>query len=115
MFTPTGELIKHLRVPPYSTFAFSIHTKLGSKCMSAKVNEKNVPIKYVLQNGDTVNIVTSPTQSPKKRLAILKTTSKARTKIKQVSGEEVAKTADFSKEMLQRRFKTVRLMWMKVR
>ena len=105
VFTPTGELIKLPKGATVLDFAFSIHTKLGSKCMSAKVNEKNVPIKYVLQNGDTVNIVTSPTQSPKRDWLSFVTTSKARTKIKQALREEAAKTADFSKEMLQRRFK----------
>ena len=105
VFTPTGELIKLPKGATVLDFAFSIHTKLGSKCMSAKVNGKNVPIKYVLNNGDTVNIVTSPTQSPKRDWLMFVTTSKAKAKIKQSLREEAAKNADFSKEMLQRRFK----------
>lgn len=105
VFTPTGELIKLAKGATVLDFAFSIHTKLGSKCVSAKVNEKNVPIKYVLNNGDTVSIVTSPTQSPKRDWLNFVVTSKARVKIKQALREEAAKTADFAKEMLQRRFK----------
>ena len=66
---------------------------------------KNVPIKYELNNGDTVSIVTSPTQSPKRDWLNFVVTSKARVRIKQALREEMAKTVDFAKEMLQRRFK----------
>lgn len=105
VFTPTGELIKLGAGATVLDFAFAIHTKLGSKCVSAKVNGKNVPIKYVLNNGDSVSVVTSPTQYPKRDWLTFVTTSKARVKIKQALREEAAKTADFAKELLQRRFK----------
>ena len=105
VFTPKGELLK---LPAGSTildFAFAIHTDLGSKCVSGKVNGKNVPIRQELQNGDTVSVVTSPTQSPKRDWLTFVSTSKARVKIKQALREEAAKSADFAKEMLQRRLK----------
>lgn len=105
VFTPTGELLKLAKGATVLDFAFAIHTKLGSKCISAKVNDKNVPIKHVLNNGDTVSIVTSPTQTPKRDWLNIVVTSKARVKIKQALREEVAKAVDFAKEMLQRRFK----------
>lgn len=105
VFTPTGELIKLAKGATVLDFAFAIHSKLGCKCVSAKVNEKNVPIKYVLNNGDTVSIVTSPTQTPKRDWLNIVVTSKARVKIKQALREETAKAVDFAKEMLQRRFK----------
>lgn len=66
VFTPTGELIKLAKGATVLDFAFAIHTKLGSKCVSAKVNGKNVPIKYTLNNGDSVSVITSPAQSPKR-------------------------------------------------
>ncbi|MCD7936265.1 MAG: HD domain-containing protein [Tannerellaceae bacterium] len=105
VFTPTGDLIKLPKGATVLDFAFAIHSQLGSKCVSAKVNEKNVPIKYVLNNGDTVSVLTSPTQSPKRDWLTFVTTSKAKVKIKQSLREEVAKNAEFAKEMLQRRFK----------
>lgn len=105
VFTPTGELIKLVKGATVLDFAFAIHSKLGCKCVSAKVNEKNVPIKYVLNNGDTVSVVTSPTQTPKRDWLNIVVTSKARVKIKQALREETAKAVDFAKEMLQRRFK----------
>ena len=105
VFTPTGELIKLAKGATVLDFAFAIHTKLGSKCVSAKVNDKNVPIKYVLNNGDTVSVITAPTQTPKRDWLNIVVTSKARVKIKQALREETAKAVDFAKEMLQRRFK----------
>lgn len=105
VFTPTGELIKLAKGATVLDFAFAIHSKLGCKCVSAKVNEKNVPIKYVLNNGDTVSVITSPAQTPKRDWLNIVVTSKARVKIKQALREETAKAVDFAKEMLQRRFK----------
>lgn len=105
VFTPNGELIKLPQGATVLDFAFSIHTGLGSKCVSAKVNGKNVPIKYVLHSGDTVSVVTAPSQTPKRDWLNIVVTSKARVKIKQALREEAAKNAEFAKETLQRRFK----------
>ena len=58
VFTPTGELIKLAKGATVLDFAFAIHTKLGSKCVSAKVNGKNVPIKYTL-NLSLIHILTA--------------------------------------------------------
>lgn len=105
VFTPTGELKKLAKGATVLDFAFAIHSKLGCHCVSAKVNDKNVPIKHVLNNGDTVSIVTSPSQTPKRDWLNIVVTSKARVKIKQALREETTKAVDFAKEMLQRRFK----------
>ena len=90
VFTPTGELIKLAKGATVLDFAFAIHTKLGSKCVSAKVNGKNVPIKYTLNNGDSVSVITSPAQSPKRDWLNFVVTSKARVKIKQALKEAVS-------------------------
>lgn len=105
VFTPTGELIKLPKGATVLDFAFSIHSKIGSRCISAKVNDRNVSIKHILNNGDSVTVITSPTQSPKRDWLNFVSTTKARARIKQALREEAAKTVDFAKEMLQRRFK----------
>ncbi len=64
VFTPNGDLHKLPKGATVLDFAFSIHTALGSKCVGAKVNDKNMTIKYVLNNGDQVEVLTSPTQKP---------------------------------------------------
>lgn len=105
VFTPSGELIKLPQGATVLDFAFAIHTGLGSKCISAKVNGKNVPIKHKLQSGDTVAVITAPSQSPKRDWLNIVITSKARVRIKQTLREVAAKNAEFAKETLQRRFK----------
>lgn len=105
VFTPSGELIKLPQGATVLDFAFAIHTGLGSKCVSAKVNGRNVQIKHVLQSGDTVSVVTSPNQRPKTDWLNIVVTSKARVRIKQALREEAAESAKFAKETLQRRLK----------
>jgi GTP pyrophosphokinase len=105
VFTPQGDLIKLAKGATVLDFAFAIHTKIGSKCVSGKVNGKNVPIKYVINNGDTIEVVTSPTQSPKRDWLMFAVTTKARSKIKQSLREEDAKNAELAKEQMQRRIK----------
>lgn len=105
VFTPRGDLFRLPYNASVLDFAFAIHTKVGSQCVSAKVNGKNVPIKHKLKNGDQVDIQTSSNQSPKQAWLNYAVTSKARVKIKQSLKEQSAKQVDFAKELLQRRFK----------
>ncbi|MDR3217580.1 MAG: RelA/SpoT family protein [Dysgonamonadaceae bacterium] len=105
VFTPKGDLFKLPQNATVLDFAFAIHTKLGSKCVSAKINGKNVSIKHKLQSGDQVDIVTSPNQSPKQDWLSFVITAKARVKIKQSLKEQSAKQVEFAKETLHRRFK----------
>jgi GTP pyrophosphokinase len=105
VFTPKGDLFKLPRNATVLDFAFAIHTKIGSKCISAKINGKNVSIKYKLQSGDQVDIQTSPNQTPKQDWLNIAITGKARVKIKQSLKEQAAKQIEFAKELLHRRFK----------
>ena len=105
VFTPKGELFKLGKGATVLDFAFSIHSQLGCKCVSGKVNGKNVSIRHILNNGDSVEIVTASTQKPKQDWLAIVTTSKARTKIRQAIREESTKAVEYAKELLQRRFK----------
>ena len=105
VFTPKGDLFKLPQNATVLDFAFAIHTKLGSKCISAKINGKNVTIRHRLQSGDQVDIQTSPNQTPKQDWLNFAVTSKARVKIKQSLKEQSAKQVEYAKELLYRRFK----------
>ena len=105
VFTPNGDLHKLPKGATVLDFAFSIHSELGSKCVGAKVNEKNVPIKHALDNGDQVQILTSPTQKPNQAWLNIVTTSKAKNKIRQALKEVEYKDAEIGREILIRRFR----------
>ena len=105
VFTPNGDLHKLPKGATALDFAFSIHSGLGSKCVGAKVNGKNMSIKYVLNNGDQVEVLTSPTQKPNVSWLNVVTTSKAKNKIRQALKEVEYKDAEIGRETLIRRFK----------
>ena len=109
IFSPKGDLYKLPKGATVLDFAFHIHSNLGCKCIGAKVNGKNVPIRYVLHSGDQVEILTSNTQTPKQDWINIVTTAKARTKIRQTLKEIASRQAAFAKEMLERKFKNRKL------
>jgi len=105
VFTPKGELRQLPAGASLLDFAFDIHTEVGSKCIGGKVNGRNVQLKYKLQNGDHVSVITSVKQSPKHDWLAFVITNKARTKIKQALNEEKFRLAAEGKEILTRRLK----------
>ena len=105
VFTPNGDLHKLPKDATLLDFAFSIHTNLGTQCVGGKVNGKHVQIKYVLNNGDQVEVLTSPTQKPNPAWLNIVTTSKAKNKIRQSLKEVEFKDAEIGRETLIRRFK----------
>ena len=83
-FTPKGDLFKLPKGASVLDFAFQIHTKVGSTCVGALVNGKNVPVRTKLKSGDQVEILTSNNQQPKRDWLHYVITSKARNKIRQM-------------------------------
>lgn len=109
VFTPKGE-IKIL--PTGATaldFAFSVHSDLGTKCLGAKINGKLVPISYVLQNGDQIDILSSQNQKPKPDWLDFVVTSKAKSKIKNILNSEKNLNTSEGKEILQRKMRHAKL------
>ena len=105
VFTPKGDLIRLPQGATLLDFAFHIHTRVGSTCMGGKVDGKNQKINYRLKSGDTVEVITSATQSPRLDWLKIAVTSKARNKIKNAINERRARQAQLARETLQRRFK----------
>jgi GTP pyrophosphokinase len=111
VFTPNGDLRQLPAGATVLDFAFEIHTAVGTSCVGGKVNGKNVPIRYVLQNGDHVSILRSKNQKPKQDWLSFVITTKAKTKIKQVLNEEKTKAAAEGREILMRRLKNWKIVY----
>ena len=109
VFTPKGD-IKILPIGATALdFAFSVHTDLGMKCLGAKINGKLVPISYVLQNGDQIDILSSQNQKPKADWLEFVVTSKAKSKIKNILNSEKNQNTAEGKEILQRKMRHAKL------
>ncbi len=108
VFTPKGEL----KTLPYGAtaldFAFEIHTQVGSRCIGAKVNNKLVPINYVLKNGDQMEILTSAKQKPSEDWLRFAVTSKAKSRIKDLLKEDKKKFAEEGKEIILRKLRQLK-------
>lgn len=109
VFTPKGDLKKLPLGATILDFAYDIHTDVGSKCVSGKANNKIVPIRYQLNSGDQVEIITSNSQKPSQDWLEFVITSKARSKIKKEINDQKYKDAEIGKEILQRKLKNWKL------
>ncbi len=105
VFTPKGDMRSLPQGATVIDLAYEIHTDLGNKCIGAKINLKLVPINHVLQNGDQVEILTSENQSPKFEWLKFTTTTKARSKIKDVFKLEKKEHIEKGKELVEKAMK----------
>ena len=109
VFTPNGDIRKLPEGATVLDFAFDIHTNLGSTCTGGKVNNRAVPIREVLRNGDIVEVMTQKNQTPKADWLNFCVTSKARGRIKSFIREEQMKYARMGREELERKLKNWKL------
>jgi GTP pyrophosphokinase len=114
VFTPKGDVKAFPRGATPLDFAYSIHTDIGNTCSGAKVNGKIVPLKYNLQNGDTVEIITSKGQKPSKDWLRLVATSRAKQKIKHwFITEQRERSISLGREILEKEFSKNNLSFQK--
>ncbi len=102
VFTPRGEIKE---MPIGSTpvdFAYGVHSQVGNRCVGAKVNGRIVPLRFVLRNGDTVEIITSPAQAPSRDWLKFVVTQRAKSRIKQwIKTEERKQTIELGQKLLE--------------
>ena len=103
VYTPRRELKRLPRGATPLDFAFHIHSEVGYHCVGARVNGQLVPLRHELRNGDTVEVITSPSARPHQDwLGIVKTAS-ARSKIRHWLREQHrADAVALGREMLER-------------
>ena len=109
VYTPMGDMKVMPKGATALDFAFSIHTDVGYRCTSIKVNGKLEPMGYVLQNGDKVDVVTRRNQKPSEAWLKYVITGKARSKIRASMKEEKKQKGELAKEALMRKLKNLKV------
>ena len=105
VFTPKGDLMRFPAGATVLDMAYHIHSKVGSACTGARINNKVVTFRQELHSGDQVEIMTASTQYPKQEWLNIVTTSRAKAKIRLALKETQQKEALMVKEMMERKFK----------
>jgi GTP pyrophosphokinase len=102
-FTPRGEVKALPRGATPVDFAYAIHTDVGHRCVSARVNGKMVPLRSRLKNGDIVEIITQATHTPSRDWLSFVVTARARNKIRHfVQAEEKARSIELGRRIFEK-------------
>ncbi|MFV8352688.1 RelA/SpoT family protein [Flavobacterium sp. XS1P32] len=109
VFTPKGEIKSLPKGATSLDFAFSIHSEIGIRTRGTRVNGKLVPLNFELKSGDQIDIITSQHQKPTINWLDYVTTSRAKTKIKNVLNENTKKIGEEGKELLTRKLKHLKI------
>ncbi len=105
-FSPKGQLIQLPRGATPIDFAYAVHSVVGDTCVGAKVNGRLTPLRYELQNGDQVEIMTARGGTPSPSWERWVVTGKARSRIRRyVAAQQRATTLDQGRAALARMFR----------
>jgi GTP pyrophosphokinase len=105
-FTPKGQLIQLPRGATSVDFAYAVHSQIGDTCVGARINGRLMPLRYELQNGDQVEILTARGGSPSPAWERFVVTGKARARIKRFLTQQMREQhRDAGKSTLAKAFR----------
>jgi GTP pyrophosphokinase len=105
-FSPRGAVFSFPRGATPVDFAYRIHTDVGHHCVGARVGGRLVPLKTPLENGDIVEIMTSPAAQPSRDWLGFAVTSRAKNKIRAfIHAAEKEKSIEIGRRLLERELK----------
>lgn len=81
-FSPKGEVIALPSSATAIDFAYAVHSEIGDTCVGVKINGRPMPLRTELENGDQIEIITSPAQTPSPTWENFAVTGKARARIR---------------------------------
>lgn len=103
VFTPQGDVKTFPKGACPIDFAFGVHSNIGMTCVGARANGRLVPLRYELQHGDIIEILTDSKHHPSRDWLKLVKTSRARGRIKQwIKNEEKARSISLGKDLLEK-------------
>jgi GTP pyrophosphokinase len=109
-FTPMGKVIQLPRGATPVDFAYMIHTEVGNTCTGARINNRIVPLKTAIQNGDVVEILTSPSARPSRDWLNFVKTSRARNRVRHsVAEQQRAESIELGRKLFEKEAARFRL------
>lgn len=105
-FTPKGQLIQLPRGATSVDFAYAVHSQIGDSCVGARINGKLMPLRYELQNGDQVEVLTARGGTPSPAWERFVVTGKARARIRRFLAQQMRdQHRDAGKSILMKAFR----------
>lgn len=105
-FTPKGQLIQLPRGATSVDFAYAVHSQIGDSCVGARINGKLMPLRYELQNGDQVEVLTARGGTPSPAWERFVVTGKARARIRRFLAQQMRdQHRDAGKSLLMKAFR----------
>lgn len=106
VFTPKGDVIALSAGSTPVDFAYKIHTEIGNTCVGAEVNGRIVTLRYSLQNGDRVKVLTEKNATPSRDWINFVKTSRARNKIRRwLKKQERTQNLEIGRQLLEAEFR----------
>jgi GTP diphosphokinase / guanosine-3',5'-bis(diphosphate) 3'-diphosphatase len=102
-FTPMGKVIQLPRGATPVDFAYSIHSEVGNTCTGARINGRMVPLRSQIQNGDVVEILTTPNQHPSRDWLNFVVTSRAKNRVRHwVAEQQRAESIEIGRKIFEK-------------
>ena len=106
VFTPKGDIMPLPKGATTVDFAYAVHTDIGDRTVAAKINRGLVPLRTPLQNGQTVEIITSRGAKPNPNWLTFVRSAKARTAIRNhMKNLRAAESVDLGRRLLDKSLK----------
>ncbi len=82
VFSPKGKIIELPMGATAVDFAYAVHSDVGNTCVGARVDHRNYPLSSQLENGQSIEIITSPRAKPNANWLNFVVSAKARSNIR---------------------------------
>jgi len=116
VFTPKGDLWNFPKGATVIDFAYRIHSDIGHHCSGARVNGQLVPLRYILRNGDSVEIITTNQQAPSRDWLKLVKTPRAKSRIRNwMKAQQKERSVALGREILEGDFSRHQLDYAELR
>ena len=110
VFTPKGKILVLPKGATPVDFAYSVHTDIGSRCLSVRINGELKPLRTHLRNGDTVEILTAPYAKPNPNWLEYVITGKAKTHIRHyLKTMQYEQSAQLGERLLNQAFAALKI------